>query len=171
MVNKDCRKLILFCSIDLFTIIQSAIFFSTRIIWSNLEVLISRGEPCQTALAKGYVCLWVGLGQVYAQPGTDQIISGDKKSNPLLTAGKQSSIQLDRVNFGRNRWNSTSDENWPELNEISSRSGRILTDLIKIWPDLTRSASESGGSRSSWLDSVFHVKTHQQTCQIRFLDM
>ena len=115
MVNKDCRKLILFCSIDLFAIIQFAIFFSTRIIWSNLEVLISRGEPCQTALAKGYVCLWVGLGQVYAQPGTDQIISGDKKSNPLLTAGKQSSIQLDRVNFGRNRWNSTSDENWPEL--------------------------------------------------------
>lgn len=57
----------------------------------------------------------------------------------------------------------------------------IQQNLVKIWLDLDRSrrgwldlagsTSESGGSRSGRLDSFFHVKTHQPTCRIRFMDM
>ena len=43
--------------------------------------------------------------------------------------------------------------------------------LIKIWLDLADFASESSESLLGRLDSVFHVKTHQPTRQIRFLDM
>ena len=52
MVKRDCRKLILFCSMNLFAMIQSTIHCLAEI-WFRSEVLISKIKPCQTTLAKG----------------------------------------------------------------------------------------------------------------------
>ena len=43
---------------------------------------------------------------------------------------------------------------------ISTKSGRLSTDVIEIWSELRL---ERGGVQLDRLDSIFHVKTHQLT--------